>query len=954
MGGGGKGGGGSHSHDYYGSIAGETNCERLDFIWGILRDDKIVWPNSMPWTAKTWPGGSIVVYNGRLYETLFNTSAIPPAAPWVLFKRDRVATSNPFKITIPDLCEAFLYWGTPTQTLDAVDEHFLSARGHPPYRWRTVLALKKCLFGMETQTAPNLAVLGGRAPQQALITGAAAQLDADWQTNPWCVVAELLTHPVIGLGCPLSMFHQASWQAEADWCYARSALTYISPFYDGQTKVRAIVPQILSYVDGFVFWNSEGQLQAGHWPHGEAPPAFTPANTLDMHDLTDEVSWDSESFGATSNATVVNFQDIAAAFNTRPAQASNLLNRVLTRRVNSRTVDRPFVVRAAQAAALAAEDAKLNGDPFFGGTLSVRAEKASEISPGKLFQLTDDLLQLTRISRCTSKTINTPPAGTVKLGFQSERGIGEQPYQATPSNPDASAALAPARVTNFQFVQVPDALAADQSFRLVCLAARNNAITSSLAVWWKQAEAAESFEQLATLTSFAVTGTVNSTINAADVTNEVITATSTAGGDYPLANPDLWNLTLESRPTAGDPWTARTEGTDYVVDYTSGIVTILDGGIVNGSSVRVSYSVYIRVSLAAGTPPGDFESISSPLTADEVNNNTLLLFVFKAGSEHQFEIVSVKSIEADGGGVYRVRIRRNSYATKSGGNGSHVWTSTDRAFFAFRVDLFPIAHESFEPLAISGVSATFRLVPTTTWIGAEADDVYDVSANPDGLTTEADYEFTDPFAPTVTWKVLLKNNTDIADFSPTFLTTDEFKFTFEMNDANADLSEATLVARLGNVEQTLWSQSLPASAVQIRTTSFKLSTEGDWRIFCVVRDLSGRVKEYELTPVSGGSAVTLKIRTVGSTTVATPVATPFGGGYPLFPKNVSLSCSTAGATIIYQLVTLYAAPGATWNTYTGPISVAKNKSLYAKATKSGLTDSATVRHDYWYERYSNL
>jgi len=49
-------------------------------------------------------------------------------------------------------------------------------------------------------------------------------------------------------------------------------------------------------------------------------------------------------------------------------------------------------------------------------------------------------------------------------------------------------------------------------------------------------------------------------------------------------------------------------------------------------------------------------------------------------------------------------------------------------------------------------------------------------------------------------------------------------------------------------------------------------------------------------------------------------------------------------------VTLGASPGPTWTTYSAPVTVANNQTLYAQATAPGLTDSPGLAENYWYTR----
>jgi len=239
-----------------------------------------------------------------------------------------------------------------------------------------------------------------------------------------------------------------------------------------------------------------------------------------------------------------------------------------------------------------------------------------------------------------------------------------------------------------------------------------------------------------------------------------------------------------------------------------------------------------------------------------------------------------------------------------------------------------LSHAQFAALALSGGTATLRLQPFSSL--GEA-DLSDATLCPDRTWT-----FTDPNAPRVTWQRVQQGGVDIVDFTTSFLTTDEFEITMQFDDASGDLAQAALIGRLGSTAKTLWAELLPASGRETRNTKFTLDEEGEWRIFCIVKDASGRTTEQELTPVGGGAAVTLII---GVGTCAIPVPTLHFGG------AITLSCSTPGATILYQIVDLYAPPGGTWLTYASPLWVF-NATLYLKAQAAGLTDSAVVSYDF--------
>ncbi len=74
-------------------------------------------------------------------------------------------------------------------------------------------------------------------------------------------------------------------------------------------------------------------------------------------------------------------------------------------------------------------------------------------------------------------------------------------------------------------------------------------------------------------------------------------------------------------------------------------------------------------------------------------------------------------------------------------------------------------------------------------------------------------------------------------------------------------------------------------------------------------------------------------------TCATPVINPTGGTFTT-AQNVSITCETAGATILYTLDGTEPADSTKATmTYTAPISVASNKTIKAKAVKSGWNKS---------------
>lgn len=921
-------------------------------------------------SANFWGANSIVAWDGRLYTTAVGTKAEPPNAPWTLWKIDRATSANPLKFTVPNMGDCYLYWGTANQTLDTVNEQILNSLGHPPYRNKAVIVIKNFLFGTMQTSPPDIVLLGGRAPVQTLITGASAALDVDWQANPWCVLAEMLTHPVIGLGLPNSFFNQAQWQAEADRCATNPALYYISPLYSDLKKVRELVRDLMGYPDAFVFWSTLGQLSCGHWPHGDAPPAFTPANTVDRNCLTEELGSNSDLWGATFNGVSVSFQDIQSGFKSRPVLSSNLYNANAIRRMQTQNVDRPHIVRYAQAKAWADEFAKLAGDELLSGQVTIQAEKATGIAPGSLFLLTDDYLATSQIMRCTRRVISSPPAGTVKLAHETERGVSPRPYSPSALNPTQPQGPAPSRIGNFAVVQLPATLG--ESSTIAVLAGRTNDVTSQLAIWFQQADNA-AFQQLGTNNSFAVPGFFDVDENTAETvggnnnTVSIAPFTVTQGTSYPLGHSNFWKDVVTYSATIGGVYVTATEGVDYVTDPVAGTITISIGGaIANTNYVKVQLWNSLAINYDTTVPNSDLESIMESLTLDEIANGEILLFAFQAANPALVEIMSVTAVTAVGNGTAGtptlfIGAVRAQFGSLKGGDGSYVWgsNSNDIVFIMRRAGLDVLSHESFAGFQIAQSTMALRLVPNSAWVQGDINDLYDPANNPGGLTTAFNYTWNDIYAPTATWIQLLQNGAAITDFTVTFATTDVFNFSFNIADTNGDLQHGALIAISGQQEVTLWASNFTGQSNVSKTVQFQLAT-GLWSLELRLLDAAGNASTYPL--IYGGNPVTM---TVNVNYAPSPIiysySTPIGGSYISNLVFGKLPSPGSGFKVYYQLQNIGTAFNpASWilcSQNTGypnycygdpaygdyvPQFKKSTKTLYAYSTQTGKTDSAVV------------
>jgi hypothetical protein len=348
----------------------------------------------------------------------------------------------------------------------------------------------------------------------------------------------------------------------------------------------------------------------------------------------------------------------------------------------------------------------------------------------------------------------------------------------------------------------------------------------------------------------------------------------------------------------------------------------------------------LRLTLDPATNAQDLTKVSTTQTADSISDAAVLVWVFKASDPSQFEVMALKGIRIiDGEPFYRLKVRRARFGTRQ-----LAFAADDRAFILLGEDLVTYSHARFPAYAAAAATATFRLQSFNAW--GEA-DVSDTDVCPD-----IPYTFDDPYAPDAVWLSVKRNWVEITDFDDDFALTDDFSLTAQATDAGSDLVGLTLIARLGTDSRTLLAVTTGPTGTLTRSVAFRPSssamTEGDWRLYVVADDSTGRRREVQMTPGGGGSPVMLRLRTnPGADTAAiAPVATPPGGAVAAFPVAVTLASSTPGATIEYELRELGQAPTGTWTTYSSPVSVTGQKSLYARATAMGLSDSPTVQEDY--------
>lgn len=650
----GKGAGGSsQQYDYYGTIAGAICAGPVDELLAILIDGKIRWPMATAWASGTsYSSGNLATFENAVWKCISghtsSTGNQPPnATHWTRYSVLRSASANPYPITVEGYGNAYLYWGTTSQSLDTTGEKILNDNGHPPYRRQAVLVLKDFLFGREKVSAPSVEVIVRRAPNQSVITGDPAAL-ADGQANPVATLADLYTDPVYGAGLTagtLSGPDATTWQSAATAAYANRATSDVSPVLLASRSLRDFTANLLAYYDGWLRFKTDGTIEAGAFSHASAPPSFGAATTIDYNDLVAEVEYQAGGWAETFNQTQVSFTDRERNFKDGAVSAVSGYNLQITSQPRTTKVDRPWITRRQQASDWAAEYQKINGEPKISGSLVIRAEKAESIKPGDLFLLTHDAVSVSIICRCLGKDIAQAPAGRATLRFENERALAPVPYQPTATALHGQAYTPNENLTLNRFFQPPASMIdGANSSTVVALVGRKKATTTGANVWLKKEEAGSQFYELATISNFGIKGTLQraygiqsvSTVSFSRASNTV-TLTLASPLNIDIDTVATVTITGLSNSALNGTFFAQPTSDRKTIYYTvsgADISTTADtGGIVTTPSVVKDESELLRVTLDTDTNAADLTKMLATQSEDAIADDQIAVVVFDEAAQ---------------------------------------------------------------------------------------------------------------------------------------------------------------------------------------------------------------------------------------------------------------------------------------------------------------------------------
>lgn len=446
---GGKGGSkGSGLKDYYASFGGIAGWGPADHLVALIVDGKEVWRPETPVA--------------------------------------RSVSANPYVFDVDGYGRVHFYWGTDAQTLS---DPVLPSRDHPPYRRRVLAVFEEFLCGRERTSVPDMKVIYWRTPQQSVITGDAAALDADGQANPMAALAELITNPVTGLGLPASVLDATSWQALADQLYTARATEYLSVELTSPESMRSLFAQVNGYLDTWFRADATGAIEAGRFLQGDSFPTGLPS--LSAHDLSTGTlpEIDANGYANADNRLDLRFTNRDRSFEADAARFDGLFNREQTVEDNVAEVQRPWIRRPDQANAKVAEIGSREARPYDRISLRARSEKARDVMPGDLFTFSYDPLVYTQIARILRRIGDRDGGGAIAINAETERGLSPQAFAGSSEALPTEADITIADAAYWHPLQATPELADDATYRLIVLCGQQQGALRGFHAYFQDAAA---------------------------------------------------------------------------------------------------------------------------------------------------------------------------------------------------------------------------------------------------------------------------------------------------------------------------------------------------------------------------------------------------------------------------------------------------------------------------------
>lgn len=363
-------------HNYYASCVGLVCCGPCDVVFSLKFDEEEVWDGYLP------RGGEDAV-------PLMTTRG-----------------------------EVILYWGTETQTLNALLE--ASGQNFSAMRGQTYIILNDVLFGPDRTNAPNIQIgLERNRVKPSWLTTASALVDTDlngaghFAGQPMIALYEWWTNPRFGLGYSEDQLDLTRLDAVANTLDSEGM--GLDPLITNEMDLRAAVLQLLESIDGYPT-SYDGKLGVELIRNSS-----NVVKRVTKNDLLSDPQITGQTWTETFDETRVKYKNYDRENNDDMVKHHELASFLVNGRHRIQTTDRPWVTSTLVAQKIANALGRRNGAPQVSGSMSLRESKAEGLTVGALFEYVTRDNQVLRL-RVKGRTEPPPDRRGVDIEFESDTG----------------------------------------------------------------------------------------------------------------------------------------------------------------------------------------------------------------------------------------------------------------------------------------------------------------------------------------------------------------------------------------------------------------------------------------------------------------------------------------------------------------------------------------------------
>lgn len=396
------------------------------------------------------------------------------------------------------------YYGIAAQT----PNDYLQAKANADYPGLSQIchAVMRGIYWGTSEYIKPLAFLVTRCPNTLGMTGNKHRIAFSppgwgYDSNPACMLYDILTNAVWGLGLPSSSIDVASFQAAGETLYAEGF--GLAMVLDQQADATEVIGEILRHVDGDLFTDPQSGLLTLALTRADYDPGTLPV--LDETNL-DDVELTRGSWSETANVAKITYTSRQDNFTARIAQWQNQANLQIRGQVALTEVEFRGLSNPHAAGLVAGRVLKTVSYPL--ARLKLTANRTAwALRPGSVFKLNWPPLGISgMVCRVTRPAGGELGSGKITVeAIEDAFSISATAYTDPGGSGWVDPLGQPTAAAAQALVEAPHQLAGDAIRQLVALAARGDSSLLGYQIWSDPA-GGTAFGQTGSATGFAALG----------------------------------------------------------------------------------------------------------------------------------------------------------------------------------------------------------------------------------------------------------------------------------------------------------------------------------------------------------------------------------------------------------------------------------------------------------------